>query len=514
MRTRRHEEASPQTGLQFAEGHPALAPLKQTPFPFTASHPPFRIRGWSELLGTEEFIDAADMVRHFLITGETGSGKSVSAVIRLLEAILRYPEQAQYDAYAQASGENAETLPDLRPAILVVDPKHELGDVVEREAGGRSVIHMAYGQSGPVLHLFEGRPLETLEPFEAVDLILRQSDFFVRDQASTREPSWNMQAAALLRDFIAIDMWLARNVENGLTTFWGNVRERLGKLPEFACFMDAVAYDPANYFKPHSTLLGLCSGAEDLTALACYMEAAEELKVPGELYVRLLSFGNLYYSTRSGIVSMAGGILADLAADELAACVSLNPVEPPPLERMLSVKRALERGDLVVYAPIATSPIAEMVGRCLKSKFFEFAFERANKVRPFFYVVDEAHRFLSAGAQDGEQSLLDRCRAFRTGVILATQSIVSMAQRLDSAPGGGGYALQMLLNNCGNALYFRTSDIQTHNNLQQRIPGPPCAGRPHVVQVRPLTTLGVGSCYALRSNGSWGLFQVHLPKSA
>jgi hypothetical protein len=33
------------------------------------------------------------------------------------------------------------------------------------------------------------------------------------------------------------------------------------------------------------------------------------------------------------------------------------------------------------------------------------------------------------------------------------------------------------------------------------------------VKVRPLTSLGVGNCYALRCNGTWGLFQVHLPKA-
>jgi hypothetical protein len=32
-----------------------------------------------------------------------------------------------------------------------------------------------------------------------------------------------------------------------------------------------------------------------------------------------------------------------------------------------------------------------------------------------------------------------------------------------------------------------------------------------VIKVRPLATLPVGSCYALRANGSWGLFNVHLP---
>jgi hypothetical protein len=225
---------------------------------------------------------------------------------------------------------------------------------------------------------------------------------------------------------------------------------------------------------------------------------------------RLASLNTLYHGTRSGVIWMANGILSDLASEELASCVSVNPLEPPP--HLLSVKQALEDGDLVVYAPSGSSPIADMVGRCLKSKFFEFAFQRANKVRPFFYVVDEAHRFLTAGSQDGEQSLLDRCRAYRTGVVLATQSIASMIYRLGHVPGGGKSALQMILNNCGNALYFRTPDIQTQQNVEQRIPGAPVQGRPHVVKVRPLTSLGVGQCYALRCNGTWGLFQVHLPE--
>jgi hypothetical protein len=210
---------------------------------------------------------------------------------------------------------------------------------------------------------------------------------------------------------------------------------------------------------------------------------------------------------------MANGILSDLASEEFASCVCVNPIEAPPQSRLLSVKDALNRGDLVVYAPASSSPIADMVGRCLKSKFFAFAFERENKVRPFFYVVDEAHRFLSAGAEDGEQSLLDRCRAYRTGVVLATQSVAAIAYRLEQCPGGKN-AMDMLLNNCGNAMYFRTPDIRTQENVGQRIPGAPVPGRPHVVKVRPLTSLGVGNCYALRCNGTWGLFQVHLPKTA
>ncbi len=482
------------------------------PFPFSDAHPKFRVRGWSELLGPEECISAPEMARHFLITGETGSGKSVSAVMRLLEGILRYPEKDLYDAYANEARGAAEPLAKLRPSVLVVDPKQEMSEVVEREADGRRVIRMGYGEGGPVLHLFEGRPLATLDAFEAVDLILQQSDFFVQDQTRTREPVWNMQAASILRDFIAIDMWLARQGTGRVRALWDELRKNVAIRGEYESFLDSLAYNPGNYFKPHSTLLNLSSGENDQFPLACFLEVCDELKVPGDLKVRLVALLGLYHSTRSGVIWMVNGILSDLASEEFASCVSVNPIEAPPQNRRLSVTDALNRGDLVVYVPCDASSIADMVGRCLKSKFFEYAFVRENKVRPFFYVVDEAHRFLTGGAQDGEQSLLDRCRAYRTGVVLATQSIAAIAYRLEQCKTSSKNALDMLLNNCGNALYFRTPDIQTKENLRERIPFAPVPNRPHVLQVRPLTSLSVGSCYALRCNGTWGLFQVHLPK--
>jgi len=484
------------------------------PFPFGEHHPKFRIPGWKELLGPEECMDAADMARHFLITGETGSGKSVSGVMPLLQSILRYPEDGMYEAYSKEAGDAAEPQKQLRPSVLVVDPKQELGDVVSREARGRRVIRVAYGERGPVLHLFEGRDLAKLDAFEALDIILQQSDFFTMDQARTREPVWNMQAASILRDFIAIEMWLHRRGEGTVAKLWDRVREALDKSGDYASFLPCLRYEPSNYFKPHGTLLNICNGEDDRLPLNAYLDAAERLKVPGELTARLQAVNRLHHATRSGVVWMVSGILTDIASEEFAACVSVNPLEAPPLKKRLSVTDALNRGDLVVYVPKSASPIADMVGRCLKSRFFAFAFERENKVRPFFYVVDEAHRFLTAGEQDGEQSLLDRCRAFRTGVVLATQSIASMAYRLEACPAGGKNALQMILNNCANAMYFRTADIQTQENLQQRIPLPPVANHPHVVKVRPLTSLGVGHCYALRCNGRWGLFQVHVPKAA
>jgi hypothetical protein len=482
------------------------------PLGFNDAHPKFRVAGWGELLGKDKCISAPEMARHFLATGETGSGKSVSAVMPLLESILRYPEDDLYRRYIKDAGDAAERQDDLRPSVLAVDPKEELGDVVRREARGRRVIRVTYGEPGAVLHLFEGRDLSKLEAHEALNLILQHSEFFVLDQARTREPVWNLQAASILRDFIAIDLWLHRK-DGAQHDLWNHVRDVLASNREYRAFTGSLWYDRDNYFRPMSTLINLCSGEEDRYPLSVYLEATEALGVPGELTARLMSLNGLYHSTRSGVIWMVNGILADIASPEFAACVSVNPLEPPEQEKRLSVKDVLNKGDAVVYVPKSGSPIADMVGRCLKSKFFEFAFERENKVRPFFYVVDEAHRFLTAGSQDGEQGLLDRCRAYRAGVVLATQSIAAMANRLEQFQAGKS-ALAMMLNNCGNALYFRTPDIETQDHLMQRIPGAPVPNRPHVVKVRPLASLGVGQCYALRCNGTWGLFQVHLPDAA
>jgi len=145
------------------------------PLAFTDAHPKFRVPGWRELLGRDEHIGAPEMVRHFLATGETGSGKSVSAVMPLLRATLRYPENDLYERYSKDAGDAAERQADLRPSVLAVDPKEELIDVVRREARGRRVIRVTYGEPGPVLHLFEGRDLGALEAHEALNLILQQS---------------------------------------------------------------------------------------------------------------------------------------------------------------------------------------------------------------------------------------------------------------------------------------------------------------------------------------------------
>jgi len=477
---------------------------EERPFPFTADHPRFRIEGWSELLGKDELIDAPDMVRHFLATGETGCGKSRSAVIPLLKGILRYPEEGPYAEYRKKGGLEERT--ELKPAAFVVDPKQELRAIVEKNAGGRNVIHFAYGETGPVVHFFEGLDLETLDAADAVDMILAQSQYYVQEQEKSDEPGWTTTAANHVKDVVAIDVWLARNKgPHAVRDFWSKIAGGEKNDPEDAHYKKKLEYDPVNYFRRIQIFFALAAD-DSPTTLGSYLEQCLTWGVPGDLQMRLITLIGMYHSTKSGVLYSIDGILSELAADELASCVSLNPLEAPP--NAVSLFAVLNQGDVVVYTPTPyTSSVADTIARCIKTKFFDFAFARSNKVRPFFYVVDEAHRFLSAGEEDGEQGLLDRCRAYRAGVVLASQSLASMAFRLQNT-----LALQIVLNNCGNSLFFRTSDVQTQENLRERIPQAPMPDRPHVVRVRPLASLPVGCCYALRANGAWGLFQVHLPE--
>ena len=72
-----------------------------------------RIPQWSSLFPFHGDVPRALLGRHFLALGETGSGKSVSVVLPMVRAIVQAP-------------------PDRVSASLVIDPKGEMGPMLER----------------------------------------------------------------------------------------------------------------------------------------------------------------------------------------------------------------------------------------------------------------------------------------------------------------------------------------------------------------------------------------------
>ena len=170
----------------------------------------------------------------------------------------------------------------------------------------------------------------------------------------------------------------------------------------------------------------------------------------------------------------------------------------------------VEEGKVILFSPsVLSDSTITIVGKCLKAKFFQAVFSRHDKTRPVGYVCDEFQRFITADEDSGEQSFLDRCRAYRTTCVLATQSIASIQYALSDAAGGKS-AIDIILGNTGNKILMRNTDDSTVRKLHSLIPASPYGGA-HIAQVRPMTTLACGEAYYLLSNGEWGREKIALP---
>ena len=120
------------------------------------------------------------------------------------------------------------------------------------------------------------------------------------------------------------------------------------------------------------------------------------------------------------------------------------------------------------------------------------------------YVSDEFHRFITSDPVHGEQSFLDTCRSFGAFCVLASQSLAALEHALASHGGNSTQnesSIDILFTNTSNKLLFRTTDPKTGSRLNDLCPTRP--GHPPVSQVRPLSTLAPGECYAVLSNGKF-----------
>jgi DNA helicase HerA-like ATPase len=138
----------------------------------------------------------------------------------------------------------------------------------------------------------------------------------------------------------------------------------------------------------------------------------------------------------------------------------------------------------------------------LKALFFRHVFDRTDMTRPYFYIADEAHRFLQAEGEAAEAGVIERCRAYRCSVMLATQTISS----IDHAFGGiqSGYASrQTLLGNIGSKFFFRTTEPTTTAYIKTLLPSS-ALGLGHIVDARPLAALRPGEGYYVFADGESG----------
>ena len=164
-------EKSPTQGEVRSARHPDPRPpmrrphvaTERVPLGWTGREPHLKVPEW-RAIGSAS-MSPEEACRHGLVLGETGSGKTQSGVLPFTRAWFRYPRRLDPTVDRDHG---------LRPSMLVVDAKRELGDALAEanalEGLGREIVRLDSGRPWAIW-LFE-----SIDPLDATAEQLTSSD--------------------------------------------------------------------------------------------------------------------------------------------------------------------------------------------------------------------------------------------------------------------------------------------------------------------------------------------------
>ena len=494
--------------------------------------PGLTVTQWRALYPPHGTVPRALLTRHTLVLGETGSGKSASAVLPVCAAMAQAP-------------------PGRVGAALVIDPKREAGVVLEALAPGR-LRHIT--ASGTVLNLMAG-PAWSLEADlaagrwlgAATRVLLRVHSLIPATPARVlvehtvsdgNQAFFDREGVELLRMVLAFvlmltdgrapapESWAAGEVAAWVRALVARARGEVGGRGANVLALAAWALTgPLTAPVPDDHTVSIPAEASPPPRGWPFARAARYARAvwgrtPGEgrdVLDRVVE----YWEPMSRIERQYAGVLAtartacSALADATLARRLYFGCEPGyaaarEAGEVLDFARAVSReggGPLVLYQPALHGP-DELVARALKAAFFEAVLHDPDRARgcedlPLVgYVADEFHRFVTSDRVHGEQSFLDTCRSFGAFCVLACQSVAGIEHALAEGAGSGTRneaAVSMLMTNTATKLVFRSTDTKTLQPLHEWCPHHP--GLDAVTRVRPPTTLAPGECYALLPDG-------------
>lgn len=393
-----------------------------------------------------------DLLEHMLATGSTGSGKTRSFLMPLIEKILR--------RFGTNSTDKA--------GMFLMDAKGDMSQLAvecARRAGREEDVYIL-GEGGncwyAVFDQFDGDAtrianflFEILEDRTSKGSLAR---------GGSNESFWEENARRLLRTAIIFAKSTHGDSMGGLTGIADAVDLILSikRPPEF------YSDDEEDEGKKQ---LGFCIfQAKEGYQKGCI--TTQEMSDFERYISQDVAGGN--DKTWSTIANMTRNYLAQFSQPALRQLF-----EPDPTKTKITPEEIVDRGLLLIVSlsPAIYGEASAPFRMAVKKSFCERILQRVhlcimeedkprviNQHRPVLYVCDEFHTTLSAGS-GGEAFFLDRAREFRCMCVLATQGISAIQSVL-----GNAYLCDHLLNNCRTKFFF-ANDCPVTSNYFERLGG-------------------------------------------
>lgn len=444
-------------------------PLIREATPWEASDPDLQVGIDGSFFGYSSLHPT--IINNTLAIGGTGSGKSQSLVIPLLKALVQY-----------------ELKDGTVASVLVIDPKKELLAHVRKTLEQRNELDrlVIIGAGGPITIFAHDSTLSMS------DKLAKLQVFGPKTHSESDHSYWQNLSNAMLLDLMQLELAFAKQTHG----------KRL-----FALMCDELRL-------PKTSGKGFW---QQLRAVLAHSRTSRARLKETDALLRFICRQALVESRSTQVMQVYSGddelmrqwTYAVQSADPLIIALS-NPdvsqfVDLDPVQKLdcgnTNINDLVEQGKVIVFCPEPREG-HRLAAMSLKAKFFEAVFSRENQRRPIGVVADEFQKFVTNDAETGEQSFLDRCRAYRCIAVLATQSISSLKYALGSNS-AAQTAVEIVTANTPSRFVFRTTDTDTVSWLKSQLP---CAsdGSPHVIDVRRPIGLQQGEAYFMLANGQWG----------
>ncbi len=181
----------PETSAQPRDAHALMVPEWRSIFP-------------------EGYIRRADLTRHFMILGETGSGKSKSAVLPIVDAII-----------------SSSSLSRRRPAVscaLIVDPKIEITTAIKSLRGRRNYEIDVINDRRYALNVMPDDDVWSTNPLreQAEDILKRSATFVPENDAQillgkrplAHDMFWPTQGVSMATTAVTLVLWLLKHAKH------------------------------------------------------------------------------------------------------------------------------------------------------------------------------------------------------------------------------------------------------------------------------------------------------------